>query len=133
MTDRTDITVEGLRFRYGGVAGGFAMRVPELTIPGGTRAAFHGPSGSGKTTLLHLIAGILRPGAGRIRVGHAEITSLSPASARAFRISTLGFVFQDFALIDYLDVENNVLYPYFLNPALRLTEDARSRAREVLG
>ncbi len=133
MTDRTDIAVEGLRFRYGGKAGGFAMRVPELTIPGGTRAAFHGPSGSGKTTLLHLIAGILRPEAGTIRVGDTDITALSPASARAFRISTLGFVFQDFALIDYLDVQHNVLYPYYLNPALRLTDGARARALELLG
>ena len=131
MTDRTDIGIEDLRFRYGGAAG-FAMRVPELTVPGGTRAAFHGPSGSGKTTLLHLIAGILRPESGRIRIGDTEVTSLSPARARAFRIANLGFVFQDFALIDYLDVEHNVLYPYYLNPALRLTGDARDRARELL-
>ena len=131
MTDRTDIAVEDLHFRYGG-SGGFAMHIPELAIPGGTRAALHGPSGSGKTTLLHLIAGILRPESGRIRIGDTEVTGLSPARARAYRIANLGFVFQDFALIDYLDVEHNVLYPYYLNPALRLTDDARARARELL-
>jgi len=125
------VAVEGLRFHYGR-GGGFHLHIPELTIPAGSRAAFHGPSGCGKTTALHLIAGILEPTAGTIRVGDTEITALIESQARAFRIGNVGFVFQDFALIEYLDVEHNVLYPYFLNPALRLTDEARGRARELL-
>jgi len=126
-----DITVEELRFRYRG-EGEFELHVPRLTIPGGTRAALYGPSGCGKTTLLNLMAGILRPDAGRVRVGDVEVTALGEAAVRAFRISQIGFVFQDFALIDYLDVEHNVLYPYYLNPALPLNDAARERARDLL-
>ncbi len=131
MTVSSAVAVEGLRFHYGG-EGGFRLHVPELRIPAGSRTAFHGPSGCGKTTALHLIAGILEPTAGTIRIGDTEITALSESQARAFRIGNIGFVFQDFALIDYLDVEHNVLYPYFLNPALQLTDDARSRALGLL-
>ncbi len=126
------IRVDGLRFRYG-EGSSFLLDVPQLAIPAGTRTAFHGPSGCGKTTLLHLIAGILRPDAGRIHIGDREITALSPSQAAAYRIGNIGFVFQDFVLIDYLDVLHNVLYPYYLNPALRLTADARAHARELLG
>ncbi len=125
------VTVEGLRFAYGD-GGAFQLRVPELALSAGSRAAFHGPSGCGKTTALHLIAGILKPTTGTIRIGDADITAMSEAEARAFRIGNVGFVFQDFALIDYLDVEHNVLYPYFLNPALRLDGAARQRARDLL-
>jgi len=132
MRASSAVAVEGLRFHYGG-EGGFRLHVPELHIPAGSRAAFHGPSGCGKTTALHLIAGILEPASGTIRIGDTEITALTESQARAFRIGNIGFVFQDFALIDYLDVEHNVLYPYFLNPALRLTDEARVRARELLG
>ena len=132
MTASTDVVVEELRFAYRG-SGAFQLYIPKLEIPGGSRAAFHGPSGCGKTTALHLIAGILKPDQGRIRIGETEITGLGEADARAFRIGNIGFVFQDFALIDYLDVEHNVLYPYFINPALRLDTDARQRARDLLG
>ena len=131
MTLSSAVSVDALRFHYGD-EGGFQLHIPELLIPAGSRAAFHGPSGCGKTTALHLIAGILEPSAGTIRIGETEITSLNESQARAFRIANVGFVFQDFALIDYLDVEHNVLYPYFLNPALRLTDEARGRARELL-
>ncbi len=131
MSGASAIHVEDLRFTYRG--GGFRLHIDELSVDPGSRAAFHGPSGCGKTTALHLIAGILTPESGRIHIGDTEITALSEARARAFRISNLGFVFQDFALIDYLDVLHNVLYPYFLNPALQLDGAARQRAQDLLG
>ncbi len=127
-----EIAVRDLRFRYRG-EGGFELRLPELTIAGGTRAALYGPSGCGKTTLLNLIAGILVPDAGTVQIGPTELTALDEGARRAFRISEIGFVFQDYALIDYLDVVHNVLYPYYLNPALHLDDAARQRAHALLG
>ena len=131
MSNASAIHVEELRFTYHG--GGFQLHIDDLTVAPGSRAAFHGPSGCGKTTALHLIAGILKPESGRIHIGDTDITALAEAKARAFRISNIGFVFQDFALIDYLDVLHNVLYPYFLNPALQLDAGARQRAQDLLG
>ena len=106
---------------------GFRLRIPKLDLESGERVAFVGPSGSGKTTLLHLLAGILIPRSGLVRVGDFELNRLDDAARRAFRISKIGFVFQDFRLIEYLNVRENALLPYRLNPSLRLDESVGKR------
>lgn len=123
------IRVEGLEFAYG--EGDFRLRVPEMHVPEGENTAFIGPSGSGKTTLLNLIAGIAVPAAGSIRTHGVEVSGLSDAERRSFRISNVGLVFQEFELLEYLSVFNNVLLPYRINPALELTGDVRARARRI--
>ena len=123
------IELRDVRFEY--IEGGFSLRVPELSIAAGTRAAAIGPSGSGKTTLLNLISGIEHPEAGRIETAGVRIDALSPAARRSFRITNIGFVFQDFLLLDYLDVLQNILYPYRLHQDLRLDSDARTRAQRL--
>ena len=123
------VEVENLSFAY--PSGGFRLRVPSLSLADGERLAIVGPSGSGKTTLLNLIAGILTPDTGRITVAGTEVTALSNAERRRFRASRIGFVFQDFALLDYLPARQNILYPYRISPGLRLDAEARSRAEAL--
>ncbi|PJI84665.1 putative ABC transport system ATP-binding protein [Yoonia maricola] len=123
------ITVENLTFRYSATS--FQLRVPEFTLQDDERVAIVGPSGSGKTTLLNLIAGILTPEAGRIDVAGTDVAALSDAARRRFRASTIGFVFQDFALLDYLSARQNILYPYRITPALVLDAEARERAEAL--
>ena len=117
--------VRDVDFTYG--EEGFRLRIPKLDLEPGERVAFVGPSGSGKTTLLHLLAGILIPRSGLVRVGDFELNRLDDAARRAFRISKIGFVFQDFRLIEYLNVRENALLPYRLNPSLRLDESVGKR------
>jgi ABC-type lipoprotein export system ATPase subunit len=119
------ITVADLEFRYGEE---FRLRIPELHVPGGTSAAFIGPSGSGKTTLLHLLAGIITPAAGRIEIEGADLTALDDRGRRDLRIRRLGLVFQEFELIEHLNVLDNILLPYRIHPALRLDAAVRDRA-----
>ncbi|CAN5718192.1 ABC transporter ATP-binding protein [soil metagenome] len=119
------IRLQGVRFAF---PGGFALEIPALDVAAGERLAISGPSGSGKTTLLNLIAGILRPEAGSVAIDGADLARLSPAALRDFRIRRLGFVFQHFALVDYLSVRDNILHPARLNPALALTPALRARA-----
>jgi len=123
------ITVQNLTFAY--AAGGFRLRVPDLRLPAGERLAVIGPSGSGKTTLLNLIAGILTPDSGQIEVNGADVAAMQDAERRQFRASQIGFVFQDFALLDYLTARQNILYPYRIAPHLTLEPSVRDRA-EVL-
>jgi len=123
------ITVENLRFGYR--SGGFRLSVPDLSLNDGERLAIVGPSGSGKTTLLNLIAGILTPESGRIHVAGTDVTQLSDVARRRFRASQIGFVFQDFALLDYLSARQNIFYPYRITPALRLDQEARDRAEAL--
>ena len=123
------IEVEKLVFRYPHST--FTLRVPELSVAEGEKVALAGPSGSGKTTLLHLLAGILLPDEGRIVVGGVQPPRLGDAARRAFRIGQLGLVFQDFQLLEYLDVFENILLPYRIHPALTLTAAVRERARQL--
>jgi putative ABC transport system ATP-binding protein len=111
----------------------FQLAVSSLNIASGERVAVVGPSGSGKTTLLHLIAGILTPARGTIRVRDQPVSSFSDAERRALRVAHIGLVFQSFELVSYLDVFENILLPYRLNAALRLTPDVTRRVEQLAG
>lgn len=123
------IALRGIDFAYG--REGFRLRVPALDVAAGERVAVIGPSGSGKTTLLNLIAGIALPATGSVRVGETEVSALPDATRRAFRIRRIGFVFQDFGLIDYLSARDNILHPYRITDALTLDAEVRARAEAL--
>lgn len=121
------IEIRGLHFSYPG--GEFRLDIPSFDVAPGEKLAVIGPSGSGKTTLLNLVAGIVTPAQGSVRVADVEVGALSDALRRAFRIRQIGFVFQDFELLEYLNVIDNILHPYRITNALRLTARVRERAR----
>ena len=93
----------------------------------------HGPSGSGKTTLLSLMAGVITPQAGQIQVLGNELTSLSAAARDRFRGEHIGFVFQQFNLLPYLSVLQNVVLPaqLFSRRAERATQRSLSTIEEA--
>lgn len=123
------IRLSDIDFRY--PSGEFHLVIRELLVTAGEKVAVIGPSGSGKTTLLNLVGGILTPGKGRVLIDDVEINRQSDTSRRDFRITRIGFIFQDFGLLDYLDVQDNILHPYRISRALQLTGDVRKQA-EVL-
>jgi ABC-type lipoprotein export system ATPase subunit len=123
------IAIADLEFQF--PRSDFRLAVPSLKIAAAERVAIVGPSGSGKTTLLNLISGILSPSRGTIRVLGREINALGDAARRAFRVAQIGLAFQNFELIGYLDVFENILLPYRLNPALRLTPRIADRVEQL--
>lgn len=116
---------------FGYPRGAFRLSIPELCIDSGARVAVVGPSGSGKTTLLNLVAGLTVPEAGSVTVDETVVSELSELARRRFRASTIGFVFQNFALMDYLTAGENILYPYRIVRSLRLDADVRERALQL--
>ena len=123
------IRIEQLSFAY--PHGEFALSVPALEVGAGETVAVVGPSGTGKSTLLNLVAGVLKPRAGRVTVGGTVVSALTDRASRAFRAQTIGFVFQDFGLLDYLSARDNILHPYRLCASLRLTAVVRARAEAL--
>ena len=123
------IDIQGLQFSYG--EGDFSLQVPEMAVASGETVAIVGPSGSGKTTLLNLIAGNATPQSGRITANGFEVTGLNDAARRNFRIANLGLVFQEFELLEYLNVLDNILLPYRINRTLVLDSGVRRRAGEI--
>ncbi len=120
------INIHSLEFHYR--YGEFRLRVPEFTVAKSEKVAVIGPSGSGKTTLLNLIAGIFTPVSGTASVDNTEVSTLNDAQRRDFRITNIGFVFQDFELLDYLNVLDNILHPYRITRVLTLDRSTRERA-----
>ncbi|MEJ2580076.1 MAG: ABC transporter ATP-binding protein [Acidobacteriota bacterium] len=120
------IAVRDLAFGY--PAGGFRLNVPRLRVEPGESVALTGPSGCGKTTLINLLAGILEATRGTIEVVGFDVTSLDIQDRQDLRVLTMGLVFQEFELLEYLDVVDNVLLPYRLTSLLELDDKARDRA-----
>ena len=85
------------------------ITLPELNLDRGQQLLLTGTSGCGKSTVLHLIAGLIKPDQGTIICNTINLTGLS-SQARAFwRAQTLGYVFQNFNLLEELTVEENIL------------------------
>lgn len=114
-----------LRFAYG--KGGFALGVSAFRGMGGEAIALRGPSGAGKTTLLKLLAGILPLNGGSIAINGQSLSQLPPVEVRRLRLREMGLVFQEFALLDYLTVMDNVLLPLRLSGALKPEHPGRVR------
>jgi putative ABC transport system ATP-binding protein len=123
------VRLEGVTRRYR-TSGGAIVALDDVTldIDPGSVVALVGPSGSGKSTLLHLVGAMDRPDAGRISVGHDDVTSLSGPSQARFR-RRVGFVFQRFHLLSALTVLDNVVAPVL---PVRTDFDKFERARTLL-
>ena len=116
MTSPTPMCLEArdVQFGYGTVSAQQApaelvVDVPELTLERGDSIAIIGPSGCGKTTFLHLLAGLITPHSGSIKLLGEEITGLSESERDRVRGQHVGMVFQRLHLLSALSVRDNVL------------------------
>lgn len=85
-----------------------------FSVEQGEYIAIMGESGSGKTTLLNIIAGFDKPTSGKILLNGREITSMNEKEISAFRRNNIGFVFQDYNLLDTFSIQDNILLPLVL-------------------
>ena len=87
------------------------LSIERLALDAGQRCFLHGPSGCGKSTLLGLMAGVLLPRSGEVRVMGTAWSALGSARRDAFRADHVGYLFQQFNLLPYLSLRDNVLLP----------------------
>jgi putative ABC transport system ATP-binding protein len=104
------IDVADLRFRWPG-APRDCIAIDAFSVAAGSNVFLHGLSGSGKSTLLGLLAGVLLPSAGRVTLLGTAWAALSRSRRDAWRADHVGYIFQQFNLLPYLSVLDNVLLP----------------------
>ena len=105
-----------------------ALRDVSLEVDEGRFVVVHGPSGSGKTTLLLSAGGLLAPDDGQVTIDSRDVYDLSADRRAELRAAAVGFVFQQFHLIGYLSVLDNVLVPALAGGL----HAAENRARELI-
>lgn len=84
------------------------IHLKDIEFENGKTYAILGVSGSGKTTLLNIIAGIVNPSEGKVLIDDIEITKLSQKEKDNFRLKNIGYIFQDFKLMEDMTVEDNL-------------------------
>lgn len=107
----SDTAIEISSLKFGWKKHHPILSINELNIQRNARTFLKGESGSGKSTLLGLIAGILTPDSGYLKVFDTEVSSLSSAKRDQFRSEHMGIIFQMFNLLPFLSIEENVSLP----------------------
>lgn len=114
----TILEVNGLKKIYTTRFGGNTVQAlanVSFSVEAGEYVAIMGESGSGKTTLLNLIAALDKPSGGEIRLGGQDLSLIKERDISAFRRNNLGFVFQDFNLLDTFSIRDNIFLPLVLS------------------
>lgn len=111
------LEVKNLKKIYTGRFGGASVQAltnVSFTVEPGEYVAIMGESGSGKTTLLNILAALDKPTAGQVLLNGEDIVGIKESEIAAFRRDNLGFVFQDFNLLDTFNVQDNIFLPLVL-------------------
>ncbi|WP_428242355.1 ABC transporter ATP-binding protein [Gynuella sp.] len=122
MTVQTALKIDQLEF--GWQPGKTILSIPTLTLNRGESLFIRGPSGSGKSTLLNLMSGVLRLPSGNIQLLEQPFSSWNDKHRDQFRSDHIGYIFQQFNLLPYLSVLDNVLLP------CRISAHRRARAQQ---
>ena len=117
----SSLSVQGLAKRYGDFV---ALAPTDLVVADGEFLTLLGPSGSGKTTLLSLLAGLVPPDEGSVRIGSQDVTYAPPYER------DIGVVFQNYALFPHMTIEENIAFPLKMRKVG--AAEAKRRAREAL-
>jgi putative ABC transport system ATP-binding protein len=109
------VEISALEFSYQGSAP--VLQIPAWELQSGEKIFLYGPSGTGKTTFLEIMAGVLTPQKGQVKILDQDLAAMTPQQRDHFRAAHLGYIFQSFNLIPYLSVEENIALPCHLSAA----------------
>lgn len=129
-TQQAAITVDNLKFGY--QSNQTIINIESLRINQGEKVFIFGPSGYGKSTLLNLISGVLSFSEGNIEVLGKKIRTLNVSDKDILRGSEIGYIFQIFNLIPYLDIKENIILPCLINKERAHGDDFKAQADELI-
>ncbi len=125
------LDLKDVRFRWPGRAS-FALAVPAFSVMPGETVLLLGESGSGKSTLLSLICGTVLADAGMVRVSGTDLSHLSGGQRDRFRAEQIGMIFQQFNLLPFGSVLDNIILPLRFAPTRRgRVDNQREEARDL--
>ena len=124
------LQAEDLRFAWPGAAAP-CIDIERFEVRAGEAVFLHGPSGCGKSTLLSLLAGVLVADSGRVCLLGHDWSAMSGSACDRCRVAHVGYIFQQFNLLPYLSVMDNVLLPCRFS-ARRRQQGSRTQAEELL-
>ncbi len=110
--------IRDLKFKYSDNET-LVLDIPQLNIKQGQSVFMYGPSGSGKSTLLEIFAAVAAPLAGTVKILNQDMSKLSNTEKDQFRSRHIGYIFQQFNLVPYLSVEENINLPFLFNKKIR--------------
>ncbi len=130
-TDTSIVSLENVSYRWRGRAS-FGLDIADFRLAPAETVLLLGESGSGKSTLLSLICGTITADQGAVRVAGTDIASLSAGARDRFRAEHIGLIFQQFNLLPYASVLDNILLPLRFAPQRRARVDDPSEAAGAL-
>jgi putative ABC transport system ATP-binding protein len=112
------VKIENLKFKYP-TSNQLILDIPDFEMKKGEKIFLYGPSGCGKTTFLEVLAGINTPSDGVVKINGQNTSDMSSAEKDQFRADHMGYIFQSFNLIPYLDVQENITLPLYFSSQKR--------------
>lgn len=131
----TSILVKDLRFSYKpqkNTPAPLVLSIDELEILAGEKVFLYGPSGHGKSTLLNILAGVLEVKTGKVEVLGTNLHSISQGKRDHLRGENIGYIFQIFNLIPYLNIRENIVLPCLINKKRGAGIDFYAQADELI-
>lgn len=107
------------------------IQIKNLSFEAGKKYFIYGPSGSGKSTLLNLLTGLIAPSSGEITLLGKQLKNLSSRQRDRFRAENIGYIYQKFNLIPYLDAIDNIKLANYFDKTKK-THDIQQAANELL-
>ncbi len=124
------IDLENIEFQYP-KSSRKTLDIAKFSVVQGEKVFLYGPSGCGKSTFLEVLSGVLAPQKGQVKILGQDLVKMSLAQRDQFRAGHLGYIFQSFNLIPYLNVEENIKLPLSLSSVRRERLNSGSVDKEI--
>ncbi len=107
------------------------LNIAELSINRGEKIFLHGPSGCGKSTFLEIVSGVLSFNHGDVVIAKQSLVKMSPSQKDQFRSKNIGYIFQNFNLLPYLNIFENITLPLHLNGKIKYINDIQTEVEAI--